>query len=237
MPSAAIASGPVLALDTASPVVSVAVADEGGVLASAEDDLRRSSATLLRLVDGVLEAAGTRPRELAGIAVLRGPGSFTGLRVGLATALGFRQALGLPATAPTTLEVLAAAGAGVETWTAPCGAPSYSADPSPSSRFTAAVDALRDEWFVQTWRSGPPPMPEGEPERRRVDELAGLSRITLVGFTVQTLAGRVRSSVRLVEPPPLASTLALLAVAGRWSWDETLLTRPLYLRAPAVHGA
>ena len=60
------------------------------------------------MVQEVLTEAGVGVRDLGGIAVLRGPGSFTGLRIGLATVLGLHQALGVPATAIPSLPVLAA---------------------------------------------------------------------------------------------------------------------------------
>ena len=104
--------GPLLAVDAGSPRVSVAVGDAGEVLAEAAETRERSSATLLAMVDGVLAEAGLRAAELAGLVALRGPGSFTGLRVGLATVLGLHQALGLPAVAVPTLGVLAALGPG-----------------------------------------------------------------------------------------------------------------------------
>ena len=69
--------------------------------------IERSSAALLGLVDEALAAAGLGPRQLAGVIALRGPGSFTGLRVGLATALGLHESLGIAAGVYPTHLVLA----------------------------------------------------------------------------------------------------------------------------------
>ena len=99
---------PLLALDTGSPLVSVALARDGAVVASRSIEQERSSVRLLEMVQEVLTEAGIGVRDLGGIAVLRGPGSFTGLRIGLATVLGLHQALGVPATAIPSLPVLAA---------------------------------------------------------------------------------------------------------------------------------
>lgn len=96
-----------MALDTASPVVSVAAARPSGVIAERREELRRSSVRLLGMIDEVLAEAGVRVAGLAGVVVLAGPGSFTGLRVGLATALGLHQATGVAATAVPTLGTLA----------------------------------------------------------------------------------------------------------------------------------
>ncbi len=138
--------GLVLALDAGSPMVSVAVGRGGAVLAARAVALERSSTQLLALVAETLAAAGVRPADLDGVVALAGPGSFTGLRVGLATALGLYQGLGVRAQALPTLAALAAASA----------AP-------PGSLVIAAVDALRGDWSAQAFRiGGPLPVPLGE---------------------------------------------------------------------------
>ena len=121
-----------LALDTGSPLVSVALARDGAVVASRSVEQERSSTRLLEMIREVLDEAGIGIGDLEGITVLRGPGSFTGLRIGLATTLGLHQALGIPATALPSLQVLAAsAGTG--------------------GRVITAVDALRGDWSVQVF--------------------------------------------------------------------------------------
>ena len=91
-------SAPILVLDTASPVVSVAVGIADAVLAERRLELRRSSEKLLDAVDAALADADVVLDDLRGVAALRGPGSFTGLRVALGTAMGWHQALNIPAT-------------------------------------------------------------------------------------------------------------------------------------------
>jgi tRNA threonylcarbamoyl adenosine modification protein YeaZ len=147
--------GLVLAVDAGSPVVSVAIGVGGEVLAARAVALQRSSTQLLALVAEVLEETAARPADLAGVVALAGPGSFTGLRVGLATALGLVQGLGVPALALPALAVLAAAS----------GAP-------PGALVIAAVDALRGEWSAQAFRAGPVPEPAGELLRRLVPAAA-----------------------------------------------------------------
>ena len=120
-----------LALDTGSPIVSVAVASGPTIRAQSSTAMRHSSERLIGMVSSVLGTAGCTLSELAGVLVLRGPGSFTGLRVGLSTVLGFHQALGIRVAAVPTLRILA------ESVSVENGA------------IVAAVDALRDEWFVQ----------------------------------------------------------------------------------------
>jgi len=97
----------VLALDTATWTASVAIADERGVIASGEARTETHSENLLPLVASVTAQAGVSARELDAIAVGVGPGSFTGLRIGLATAKGIAFAAQRPLWAVSSLAALA----------------------------------------------------------------------------------------------------------------------------------
>lgn len=98
----------ILAVDTATSWQSVAVLDGTKVLARADEDAGWAHAKrLVPTVDRVLASCGMALADLDGLAVSIGPGSFTGLRVGLATMLGFRLATGLPLAAVPTLEAMA----------------------------------------------------------------------------------------------------------------------------------
>lgn len=98
----------VLAVDTATAWQSVAVLDGTEVLARADEDAEGAHAKrLVPAIDRVLASCGMALADLDGLAVSIGPGSFTGLRVGLATMLGFRMATGLPLAAVPTLEAMA----------------------------------------------------------------------------------------------------------------------------------
>ncbi len=206
----------ILALDTASPVVSVALARGGEVAASRTVELARSSEALLGMVDEVLAEGGADLADLTGVVALAGPGSFTGLRVGLATVLGLHQALGLPATALPTLAVLAALA------------------PGRGGTVVAAVDALRGEWCLQAFAAGSPPRPLGDPRLVPEPEIPGLGPCQLVGFGLEGLAPSLPPAIELVEPGPLAGAAARLASRHPPAWDADLLTRPLYARPPAA---
>jgi tRNA threonylcarbamoyladenosine biosynthesis protein TsaB len=100
--------GLVLAFDTATQVATSALVDGDEVLGE-----RMSRAvTLLEDVDALLRQAGARPADLAGIAVGTGPGSFTGVRIGLATARGLALGLDLGVAGVSTLDALAAGAPG-----------------------------------------------------------------------------------------------------------------------------
>src|SRR5438094_6185358 len=112
----------ILAFDTATEVATSALVADGDVLGE-----RVSRAvTLLEDVDALLRGAGRRRADLEALAVGIGPGSFTGVRVGLATARGLAFALELPVAGVSTLDALAA------------GAPGA----------TPVIDARRREVFV-----------------------------------------------------------------------------------------
>jgi tRNA threonylcarbamoyladenosine biosynthesis protein TsaB len=98
----------ILAFDTATDVATSALVEDGEVLGE-----RTSRAvTLLEDVDALLRQAGARTGDIQGLAVGTGPGSFTGLRVGLATARGLALALGVPVAGVSTLDALAAGAPG-----------------------------------------------------------------------------------------------------------------------------
>jgi tRNA threonylcarbamoyladenosine biosynthesis protein TsaB len=98
----------ILAFDTATDVATSALVSDGEVLGE-----RTSRAvTVLEDIDALLRQAGAHTRELEGLAVGIGPGSFTGVRIGLATARGLALALGVPVAGVSTLDALAAGAPG-----------------------------------------------------------------------------------------------------------------------------
>ena len=98
----------ILAFDTATNVATSALVDDGEVVAE-----RASRAqTLLEDVDALLRQGGARPPDIDALAVGIGPGSFTGVRIGLAVARGLGLALGVPGSGVSTLVALAAGAPG-----------------------------------------------------------------------------------------------------------------------------
>lgn len=97
-----------LAIDTSSTSTGVALCVDGKVVgASAVVKAYRHAENLFARIDLVLEEAGLTRDRLTCVAVTRGPGSFTGLRVGIATAKGLAYGLGVPVAGVSSLRSLA----------------------------------------------------------------------------------------------------------------------------------
>jgi tRNA threonylcarbamoyladenosine biosynthesis protein TsaB len=98
----------VVAIDTAGPVVGVALWVDGEVLTREARVARGAEALLVPWVDALCAEAGFRPGDVDGVGVVNGPGAFTGLRVGLATAIGLALAADVPLWSEGSLHVRAA---------------------------------------------------------------------------------------------------------------------------------
>lgn len=98
----------VLGIESATPVAAVAVAGDRGILAERMVfNQRTHSVNLLPMIKAVLEDSEVDCHGLAGIAVSGGPGSFTGLRIGMSTAKALARVWGIPVVGISTLETLA----------------------------------------------------------------------------------------------------------------------------------
>ena len=206
-----------LALDTALDACSVAVLDDQTVLAVRSEPMQRGhQERIAPMVADAMAAASLAFAELERIAVAVGPGSFTGLRVGLAFAKATSLALDIPCIGVGTLEALAAS-------TPNCR----------SGLIAAAIDAKRDQVYLQAFRDG-----EALDPPTAIDVDAAVARLEALGFG--NGGGLTGSGAAL-----LAERLAGTAVVGGAGMDVVALGRlalgkpapdhrpqPLYLRAP-----
>lgn len=98
----------ILAIETSAKSVSAAVVENGVPLASAYQNMGLThSRTLMPLVDGMLSAAGLRVQDMDLLAAANGPGSFTGLRIGVSALKGLAWALEKPCCGVSTLAAMA----------------------------------------------------------------------------------------------------------------------------------
>jgi tRNA threonylcarbamoyladenosine biosynthesis protein TsaB len=206
----------ILAFDCAVSGLSAAVVRGGTTLAQHREEGRGQAASLLPAIARVLAAADVERRAVSMIAVTVGPGSFTGVRVGLAAARGLALALGVPlAGIATTTALLAAA--------------------APDGRLAvAAIDTHLGDWFCALSDDGAPFVASTETLAAR---LAGRP-CRIVGPQADALAPRLSDAVAQVALPD-PRVMARLALAdGIETWrlrnQAEGLPRPLYLRGVNV---
>lgn len=123
-----------LALDTATRDTAVALLDGERLLAEAREPSRSHSKTLLPIIDRLVGEAGLEREQLEGLAVGAGPGSFTGVRIGLTVAKTLAYAGGLSLVGVSTLRALAENGRGLAEVVCP------------------AIDALKGEVYAACYR-------------------------------------------------------------------------------------
>lgn len=101
---------PLLCIESATSVCSVAIVEDGKVIQLKEtvDQANAHSELLTVFIDQILNDAGLKPKDLKAVAVSKGPGSFTGLRIGVSAAKGLCFALEIPLISIPTLKSLAA---------------------------------------------------------------------------------------------------------------------------------
>jgi tRNA threonylcarbamoyl adenosine modification protein YeaZ len=212
----------ILAIDTALEACSVAVLDteRAGIAAHESLPMQRGHAeALIPLIARVLERARLTFSEIDRIAVTTGPGSFTGLRVGISAARGIALATGKPAVGLSTLAAYAA--------------PFIAADDT--LPVVAVIDARHDHVYLQVFGPGgrtlvtPRLVPIAEARR-----VAATGAPRLVGTAANLLAAGWPAGERaptVVEQRP-APDIDWVARLGAAAVETGLPPKPLYLRAP-----
>jgi tRNA threonylcarbamoyl adenosine modification protein YeaZ len=201
-----------LALDTATPAVTVALHDGTSVIAaSSQVDARRHGELLLPAVDRVLAEAGLRLDAVTGIVVGVGPGPYTGLRVGLMTADTFGLALGIPVHGLCTLDGLAYAAEGAVA----------------DGPFVVATDARRKEVYWARYADSRTRVTEPAVDRPGDLDIGGLPAVGAGALLYPDTFPDARAPEH-VSAAALASLAAERLAAG----EELEAPRPLYLRRP-----
>ncbi len=219
-----------LAIDTACGACSAAIQADGAVVAARSRPKRQGHVEARQpMVQAVMDESGLAFGELDLIAVTRGPGSFTGLRTGLAAARGLALALDLPLVAVTTLEAVAEA--------ASRGA--AAAKMEPAAVILAAIETRREDLYVQGFSAALEPL--DAPRAMSPDaaaEIAGARPTAIAGDG----AGRVLEAWR-ANPAggapvigsgagPDAAIVAGIAARRGAGPSPTAEIAPLYLHPP-----
>jgi tRNA threonylcarbamoyladenosine biosynthesis protein TsaB len=212
----------VLAIDTALEACAAAVLDTGtGAIAAHESlpMLRGHAEALMPLIKRVMERARLGFAEIDRIAVTTGPGSFTGLRVGIAAARGLGLAANKPVVGLTTLAAYAA--------------PFIAADDT--LPVVAAIDARHDHVYLQVFGPGGRTLvaPRLSPLREALRAAVG-GAPRLVGNAAEILAAAWPAGE---QPPSMveqrgAPDIDWVARLGAAAQESTAPPKPLYLRAP-----
>jgi tRNA threonylcarbamoyladenosine biosynthesis protein TsaB len=211
-----------LAFDTSMDACSVAISVAGKVVAAAHEQMRRGQAErLLTMIEEVSAAAGVSYGDLDYLVTTIGPGSFTGVRVGLAAAKGLALVTHLPIIPLTTTEAIAA-----------------TLKEPPDGLLSVAIDAKRDQLYLQQFR-----VREGELETVAAAGLVPLEDLAdMQPAEASTVVGSGRQIIaeHWQDVLPLDDEIDIADAAQFIIYGESQIQRaqpagtilPLYLRAP-----
>ncbi len=201
----------ILALDSAGAGCNVCVWCDGHVLAQAAERMDRGQdQRLMPLILDVMQKAGMDFAELDRIAVTRGPGSFTGLRIGLAAARG----IGLAARKPVV---------GIDRFSI-----YRRLVPTPNNNLLVAIDSRRRELFCRLYpKDGAAPQ-DLQLSTDETDDFAARTGETIITGDIE-ISGTFYQAVKNFE----ATACASLAAEADIEKPE-FLPRPLYIRPPDV---
>lgn len=216
----------ILAIESSGSTGSVAALADGDPLSQlALDPAQRSARTLAPSIAQLLRQVGWKPRDVEVVAVGIGPGSFTGLRLGVMTAKAFAYAAGAKILGIGTLETIA------------------SRAPSSAANLAVAVDAQRGEVYRGnfTRNSSGELHPHGAVTIATVEHwLDSLTAaMTATGPALAKLHVRLPSSVAVAPPEtwlPTAAAVGMLAARreARGAADDLWTLAPCYLRRSAA---
>lgn len=211
----------ILAIDTALSDCAAAVWRDGRVLAQERTAMSQGQAeALMPMIERVMAAAGVRYDEVKRIAVTCGPGSFTGVRIGLATARGLALASGACAVGVTTTAALAAAVPADER--------------TNGARLLAVVDSKRGDVFAQLFTAEGTPLSEIENlAYASLTGLAGAGDVVVVGDAAATAAAALGPHAQLSRAAAACDSAVMCAIVAAKQAPLTAAV-PVYVRPPDV---
>ncbi|NLH81326.1 MAG: tRNA (adenosine(37)-N6)-threonylcarbamoyltransferase complex dimerization subunit type 1 TsaB [Phyllobacteriaceae bacterium] len=209
-----------LAVDTALEALAVALLTREGdrvdVVAETEIIGRGHAERLIGAIEALLDRAGTTLAEIDAFAATVGPGSFTGIRIGVAAVRGFALAAHKPSVGVPTLEALAAEGRALR----------------PGRAVLAALDARKDEVYAQGFDADGHALGRAEVSSPvRVAEASITAEAVLIGTGAPLVAAHAPALEVLAAPTvPGIETIARLALARLDACGACVKPSPLYVR-------
>ncbi len=205
----------ILAFDTTVAACSVAICNEDRALAHRQEVMSQGQAeALMPMIQDCLKQVGTDYAEIDRIAVTTGPGSFTGVRVGIAAARGIALAAAKPVIGVPTTEVLAL---GV---------------PESDTRILSVIDTKRGDLYAQMFNLER--QAEGPPQVIGIDNLfawVGDNAVCVVGDGAEAAVESLGSAAMRSAAGPFADTRVLARIAASRAPSSESAT-PIYARAP-----
>ena len=212
----------ILAIDTALGACSACVLEAGEAEPLAREQLamdRGHAEALMPLVERVMDGLEGGFASLGRVAVTVGPGSYTGLRVGVSAARAIAFAAGIPAVGVTTV--------------AACAAPLIGREPG--RVIAAALDAKHGQvWFQALSSEGKPLVPLRQVSYRDAARAIGAGPVSLVGSAALAVANEAWAIGldAVVVDGATAPDIAWVARLGQIADPQSAPPRPLYLKAP-----
>ena len=204
----------ILALDCTQGSCSAAYFDGRKVVSEQVEEMEHGQAErLIPMMQEVLTASKVSFQDIECVAVTTGPGSFTGVRVGLAAADGIALAANLPMVGISVLDVLA--------WKV------YKQHPE-LKRVCLVLETKREDYYFQCFENN---KPETEPAVLPAEKIKEWQKYTFVGNAAERLKEELGSLTIVDVPMPTAADIALFACDKKAQKD---FPAPLYLREAEV---
>lgn len=209
-----------LAIDTSGPFCSAALwsLEHNKCVAEVSENLGRGHAErLMPMLEELLEKQDAKWSAISKLAVVIGPGSFTGLRVGIATARGLALALDAPCVGVTVFEAFAQ---------------NYFTSGQNRKPVLIAMDAKRNQYWIQSFDAqGYPQTNPIQVEAEKIAENIDKATSGIIGSGAKLIAEACEGSINVINDSPSPPIVAVAAIGAKAENDSTS-PRPLYLRAP-----
>lgn len=218
----------ILGIDTATRVAGAAVIGEGRLISERFiHNLKTHSQNIIPMIQQVVNDAGITPRDLSGIAVTGGPGSFTGLRIGMSVAKTMSLALNIPVISVSTLKTLAWNILGTKSLICPI------------------LDARKNEVYTCIYKSSDKDLvelmdPTAMSIESLIEEIAGFEgEVTFLGDAVPVYGDLLKEKLgpragfaSMINSFPRASAAAELGISLLKDTDpaQSIFLQPVYLR-------